>query len=73
MLAKDRKQRPSIAQVVVRLEQLLEAETGAASDVEPAGATQPSFLVKALTHGPFKPLPYPNGPVTAPSTSGPGQ
>ncbi len=31
MLAKDRKQRPSIAQVVVRLEQLLEAETGAAS------------------------------------------
>ena len=31
MLAKDRQQRPSIAQVVVRLEQLLEAETGAAS------------------------------------------
>jgi serine/threonine protein kinase len=31
MLAKDRKERPSMAQVVVRLEQLLETETGASS------------------------------------------
>jgi serine/threonine protein kinase len=31
MLAKDRQQRPSMAQVVVRIEQLLEAETGASS------------------------------------------
>jgi len=38
----------------------------AATDVEPPGVTAPSFLVKALAHGPFKPLPYPTKPVVAP-------
>ncbi len=38
----------------------------AASDVDPPGVTKPSFLVKALAHGPFKPLPYPAQPVVAP-------
>ncbi|MDF2696627.1 MAG: putative diheme cytochrome c-553 [Labilithrix sp.] len=39
----------------------------AASEVEPPGVTKPSFLVKALTHGPFKPLPYPQKAIIAPS------
>jgi mono/diheme cytochrome c family protein len=38
----------------------------AASDVEPPGETKPSFLVKALTHAVFKPLPYPTKPIVAP-------
>lgn len=41
----------------------------AASDVDPPGVTQPSFLAKALAHGVFKPLPYPNAPVVAPPKS----
>lgn len=41
----------------------------AASDVDPPGVTSPSFLVKALTHGPMKPLPYPSGPIVAPKPS----
>lgn len=41
----------------------------AASDVDPPGVTQPSFLAKALSHGPFKPLPYPSQPVVAPPKS----
>jgi cytochrome c2 len=39
----------------------------AASEVDPPGVTQPSFLSKALSHGPFKPLPYPTAPIGAPS------
>lgn len=41
----------------------------ASSDAEPGGVTQPSFLVKALSHLMFKPLPYPQGYVTAPPKS----
>lgn len=40
----------------------------APSDVEP-GTSEPSFLVKALTHGPFKPLPSPKAPIAAPDPS----
>lgn len=38
----------------------------AASPVDAPGVSKPTFLVKALTYGPFKALPYPNGPILAP-------
>jgi mono/diheme cytochrome c family protein len=41
----------------------------AASDVDPPGVTQPSFLAKALAHVAFGPLPAPKGPVVAPPKS----
>jgi mono/diheme cytochrome c family protein len=39
----------------------------AAADADPPGVTQPSFLAKTLSHGPFKPLPYPTKPIVTPS------
>jgi mono/diheme cytochrome c family protein len=41
----------------------------AAADIDPPGVPQPSFLVKALTHAVFKPLPYPSAPIVAPNKS----
>lgn len=41
----------------------------AATDVDPPGVTKPGFLVKGLTHGPIKPLPYPSQPIVAPPTT----
>lgn len=41
----------------------------ASSDADPGGVTQPSFVVKALSHVMFKPLPYPQGEVVAPPKS----
>jgi len=38
----------------------------AASDRDPPGVTQPSFLTKVLCHTVFKKLPYPDKPITAP-------
>jgi len=37
-----------------------------ASDRDPPGVTQPSFLSKLLAHVAFKPLPYPDHVITAP-------
>jgi mono/diheme cytochrome c family protein len=39
----------------------------AASDRDPPGVTRPSFLSKFLCHVAFRKLPYPKGPVSAPS------
>jgi len=39
----------------------------AASDRDPPGVTRPSFLTKFLCHVAFRKLPYPTGPITAPS------
>lgn len=41
----------------------------ASADVDALGVTRPSFVVKALTHVAFKPLPYPTSPVVAPPKS----
>lgn len=41
----------------------------AASDVSPPGVSKPSFLVKALSHTVFEPLPKPTKPVVAPARS----
>jgi len=41
----------------------------AASDRQPGGVTQPSFLTKALAHGAFGPLPFPKQPIVAPPRS----
>ncbi|AKU94154.1 Putative diheme cytochrome c-553 [Labilithrix luteola] len=41
----------------------------APTKVDPPGVTQPSFLVKALTHAAFKPLPFPQKPMVAPPVS----
>lgn len=41
----------------------------AASDVDPPGVTKPSFLVKALSHVAFEPLPLPTKPVIKPPKS----
>ena len=41
----------------------------AASTEDPPGVTQPSLLTKALSHTVFKPLPYPQDPITMPSPS----
>lgn len=38
----------------------------AATDIDPPGTSQPTFLAKALTRGVFKPLPAPTQPVMAP-------
>jgi mono/diheme cytochrome c family protein len=35
-------------------------------DADPPGRTQPSFLVKALSHAVFKPLPYPSHTIQMP-------
>lgn len=43
----------------------------APTDVEPPGVTKPTFLVKALAHVAFKPLPLPKQPVVAPPKSDP--
>lgn len=42
-----------------------------ASDVDPPGVTQPSFLVKFLSHVAFKPLPYPTQAIAAPPRENP--
>jgi len=41
----------------------------AASDQDPPGVTQPSFLSKLLSHVAFKKLPYPDHPIVAPPAS----
>jgi mono/diheme cytochrome c family protein len=41
----------------------------AATNLDPPGASQPSFLTKVLTHTVFKPLPYPSAPIVAPPKS----
>jgi cytochrome c2 len=41
----------------------------ASADVDAVGTTKPSFLVKALSHVAFKPLPYPKNAVVAPPKS----
>lgn len=41
----------------------------APSDADPPGKTRPSFLSKALAHGVFGPLPYPEKPIVAPPRS----
>jgi mono/diheme cytochrome c family protein len=38
-------------------------------DLDPPGESRPSFLTKALSHGPFAPLPYPTQPINAPPVS----
>jgi mono/diheme cytochrome c family protein len=38
----------------------------ASADVAAPGMTRPGFLVKALSHVAFKPLPYPKSPIVAP-------
>lgn len=38
----------------------------APSDVRPLGVTKPTFLAKALSHGVFGPLPYPQQPIVTP-------
>jgi len=37
----------------------------------PNRLTRPSFLTKALAHGPFRPLPYPSRPIPAPDRRDP--
>jgi mono/diheme cytochrome c family protein len=41
----------------------------AAAAVNPPGVSNPTFLTKLLTHVVFKPLPFPESPVTAPRDS----
>jgi hypothetical protein len=39
----------------------------APTEVEPAGVTQPSLLVKALAYSVMGPLPFPEQPISTPS------